>query len=233
MASALDWGPSCGPPLILDQSGDLTQLLNEGAKAEKEFEITGKVPDPACTDDESCKAMLAVIGESLKSDPSRYRKMMDGIAGVTIVSITGADMLVQMEQSGALIFPAIIVSKSSKFADNLTGGPMNLSGATGPPDIDISSTKQIFGLVELWKERNSGKYEKKVYDFPRHLDERVAALNLEKPDHICVQVEDVNQPANDRDGQGKCLKVLKFLGKLLDLILRGAALVLAYVEDCG
>ena len=34
--------------------------------------------------------------------------------------------------------------------------------------------------IELWKERSSGKYDKKVYVLPKQLDEKVAALHLEK-----------------------------------------------------
>lgn len=38
----------------------------------------------------------------------------------------------------------------------------------------------MIALLELWKERKSGKYEKKVYVFPKHLDEKVAAFCLDK-----------------------------------------------------
>lgn len=39
---------------------------------------------------------------------------------------------------------------------------------------------QVLAQLELWKEKNSGKYEKKVYVLPKHLDEKVAALHLGK-----------------------------------------------------
>lgn len=39
---------------------------------------------------------------------------------------------------------------------------------------------QVIAQLELWNERKSGKYEKKVYVLPKHLDEKVAALHLEK-----------------------------------------------------
>lgn len=40
--------------------------------------------------------------------------------------------------------------------------------------------EQVIAQLELWKERASGKYEKKVYVLPKHLDEKVAALHLAK-----------------------------------------------------
>lgn len=39
---------------------------------------------------------------------------------------------------------------------------------------------QVIAQLELWKEKSSGKYEKKVYVLPKHLDEKVAALHLGK-----------------------------------------------------
>lgn len=38
----------------------------------------------------------------------------------------------------------------------------------------------MIAQLELWNERNTGKYEKKVYVLPKHLDEKVAALHLPK-----------------------------------------------------
>ncbi len=39
---------------------------------------------------------------------------------------------------------------------------------------------QVIAQLELWNERESGRYEKKVYVLPKHLDEKVAALHLPK-----------------------------------------------------
>ena len=41
-----------------------------------------------------------------------------------------------------------------------------------------SFTNQTLAQIELWN--NSEKYEKKVYVLPKHLDEKVARLHLEK-----------------------------------------------------
>ena len=39
-------------------------------------------------------------------------------------------------------------------------------------------TNQVLAQIELWK--NHGQYENKVYVLPKHLDEKVARLHLER-----------------------------------------------------
>ena len=60
------------------------------------------------------------------------------------------------------------------------GRLVNLGCATGHPSFVMSAsfTNQVIAQVELWN--NSNKYEKKVYVLPKHLDEKVATLHLEK-----------------------------------------------------
>jgi adenosylhomocysteinase len=60
------------------------------------------------------------------------------------------------------------------------GRLVNLGCATGHPSFVMSAsfTNQVLAQIELWS--NSGKYERKVYVLPKHLDERVAALHLDK-----------------------------------------------------
>jgi len=62
------------------------------------------------------------------------------------------------------------------------GRLLNLGCATGHPSFVMSSsfTNQVLAQLELWNERKSGKYEKKVYVLPKKLDEEVARLHLEK-----------------------------------------------------
>nr|ABK25129.1 unknown [Picea sitchensis] len=92
------------------------------------------------------------------------------------------------------------------------GRLMNLGCATGHPSfvMSCSFTNQVIAQLELWNERKSGKYEKKVYVLPKHLDEKVAALHLPKlgakltklsPDqaeYINVPVEGPYKPAHYR-----------------------------------
>merc|ERR1712118_99591 len=62
------------------------------------------------------------------------------------------------------------------------GRLLNLGCATGHPSfvMSCSFTNQVIAQLELWNERDTGKYEKKVYVLPKHLDEKVAALHLPK-----------------------------------------------------
>lgn len=60
------------------------------------------------------------------------------------------------------------------------GRLVNLGCGTGHPSFVMSAsfTNQVLAQMELWNEGE--KYENKVYTLPRHLDEKVAALHLEK-----------------------------------------------------
>jgi len=60
------------------------------------------------------------------------------------------------------------------------GRLVNLGCATGHPSFVMSAsfTNQVIAQIELWN--NSEKYEKKVYVLPKHLDEKVAMLHLNK-----------------------------------------------------
>jgi adenosylhomocysteinase len=60
------------------------------------------------------------------------------------------------------------------------GRLVNLGCAMGHPSFVMSAsfTNQTLAQIELWT--NQGKYQKKVYTLPKHLDEKVAALHLTK-----------------------------------------------------
>src|SRR5690606_11158972 len=60
------------------------------------------------------------------------------------------------------------------------GRLVNLGCGTGHPSFVMSNsfTNQVLAQVELWQ--NHAKYENKVYVLPKHLDERVARLHLER-----------------------------------------------------
>jgi adenosylhomocysteinase len=62
------------------------------------------------------------------------------------------------------------------------GRLVNLGNATGHPSFVMSSSfsNQTLAQIELWTNRDSGTYARKVYTLPKHLDEKVAALHLEK-----------------------------------------------------
>ncbi len=60
------------------------------------------------------------------------------------------------------------------------GRLVNLGCATGHPSFVMSAsfTNQVIAQIELWN--NHKKYENKVYVLPKHLDEKVAMLHLNK-----------------------------------------------------
>ena len=60
------------------------------------------------------------------------------------------------------------------------GRLVNLGCANGHPSFVMSSSfsNQTLAQIEIWQ--NPGKYEKKVYTLPKHLDEKVAAFHLGK-----------------------------------------------------
>lgn len=60
------------------------------------------------------------------------------------------------------------------------GRLVNLGCGTGHPSFVMSAsfTNQVLAQIELWN--NAAKYERKVYVLPKHLDEKVAALHLDK-----------------------------------------------------
>jgi adenosylhomocysteinase len=62
------------------------------------------------------------------------------------------------------------------------GRLVNLGCATGHPSFVMSAsfTNQVLAQIELWQKHKD--YENKVYVLPKHLDEKVAALHLEKLD---------------------------------------------------
>ena len=60
------------------------------------------------------------------------------------------------------------------------GRLVNLGCATGHPSFVMSAsfTNQVMAQIELWN--CADRYEKKVYVLPKHLDEKVARLHLDK-----------------------------------------------------
>ncbi|MEO0767473.1 MAG: adenosylhomocysteinase, partial [Pseudomonadota bacterium] len=60
------------------------------------------------------------------------------------------------------------------------GRLLNLGNATGHPSFVMSAsfTNQVLAQIELWK--NTDQYKNEVYILPKHLDEKVARLHLDR-----------------------------------------------------
>ena len=71
------------------------------------------------------------------------------------------------------------------------GRLVNLGCATGHPSFVMSNsfTNQVLAQIELWN--HSSKYENKVYTLPKHLDEKVAKLHLEKLGVELTELDDI------------------------------------------
>jgi adenosylhomocysteinase len=77
------------------------------------------------------------------------------------------------------------------------GRLVNLGCATGHPSFVMSNsfTNQVLAQIDLYT--NKDKYKNEVYTLPKHLDEKVAMLHLEK---IGVKLDTLNQKQADYIG---------------------------------
>merc|ERR1711869_47085 len=99
----------------------------------------------------------------------------------------------EMDMAGLETFPGIKIDNIKPQVDRFiftdghgvivlaSGRLLNLGCATGHPSfvMSCSFTNQTLAQLELWKERDTGKYKTdKVYLLPKELDEKVARLHL-------------------------------------------------------
>ena len=82
------------------------------------------------------------------------------------------------------------------------GRLVNLGCATGHPSFVMSNsfTNQVLAQIELWI--HFSKYENKVYTLPKHLDEKVAKLHLEKLGVELTILDDVQSDYIGVDKEG-------------------------------
>src|SRR6201984_3142884 len=76
---ALAWPAGDGPNMILDDGGDATLLVPQGA----EYEAAGSVPDPSTAESEEFRVVLGLLARSLEEDSQRFTRMAAQIKGVT------------------------------------------------------------------------------------------------------------------------------------------------------
>ena len=82
------------------------------------------------------------------------------------------------------------------------GRLVNLGCATGHPSFVMSNsfTNQVLAQIELWN--YTSKYENKVYTLPKHLDEKVAKLHLEKLGVELTTLDDIQSKYIGVDKEG-------------------------------
>merc|ERR1712232_194691 len=92
------------------------------------------------------------------------------------------------------------------------GRLLNLGCATGHPSfvMSCSFTNQVIAQIDLWENKDTGKYKTAVYTLPKVLDEKVARLHLGKlgakltklstdqADYISVKAEGPYKPNHYR-----------------------------------
>lgn len=138
--------PSVGPNLIVDDGGDATLLIHEGADWEETFEKTGEMPDPATVEDPEMKQVYRIIGQELQRNPKKWRIIAKNMVGVSEETTTGVHRLYAMAANNKLLFPAINVNDAvtkSKF-DNLYGCKHSLpDGLCRATDIMIAGKQAL------------------------------------------------------------------------------------------
>src|SRR5579863_9184046 len=116
---ALTWAGEDGPNILLDDGGDATLLVHQGAQ----YERAGAVPVATDEDPEELAVILDLLRASVAENQERFTRMAAGIIGVTEETTTGVHRLYERATDGTLLFPAINVNDSvtkSKF-DNKYG----------------------------------------------------------------------------------------------------------------
>ena len=119
---ALDWrsdGGPLGPNLLLDDGGDATMLVHDGAR----YEAAGAVPATTEEHSEEHAVVLETLRRTIAQDAQRWTRVGADVVGVSEETTTGVMRLYQLAETGSLLFPAINVNDSvtkSKF-DNKYG----------------------------------------------------------------------------------------------------------------
>jgi adenosylhomocysteinase len=153
--NALKFENGQGPTSIVDDGGDMTMMLLEGMKAEKEYAKTRKLPnwESYKTDDEV--ALFKAIAKSITEDANRFHKLSENVIGISEETTTGVLRLNQLSEKNELPFVAININDSvtkSKF-DNIYGCRHSvIDGINRATDVLISGKKvMVFGYGDVGK----------------------------------------------------------------------------------
>jgi len=136
-----------GFDLLVDDGGDITLLIHEGAKAEALFEKDGTLPDPSSTTNAEFKLILEHIKRTITTgDKKKWTKIVERWIGVSEETTTGVHRLIEMSRKGELMVPGINVNDSvtkSKF-DNLYGCKHSLpDGIMRATDVMLAGKRVV------------------------------------------------------------------------------------------
>ena len=127
-----------------------------------------------------------------------------------LYALKGVERINIKPQVDKFVFPATDGKPGRAIFLLAEGRLVNLGCATGHPSFVMSNSfaNQTLAQIELWA--NKDKYENKVYILPKHLDEEVARLHLDKigvkltrlsneqADYLGVKVEGPYKPEHYR-----------------------------------
>jgi adenosylhomocysteinase len=115
---ALTWPDGTGPDMIVDDGGDATLYVHQGARVEADPSLLDNISGSA---DEI--ALMERLKEGYAQNPTKWTEIGKKIRGVSEETTTGVHRLYHLAAKKELLFPAINVNDSvtkSKF-DNLYG----------------------------------------------------------------------------------------------------------------
>lgn len=152
---ALEFAGGHGPDSIVDDGGDMTIMLIEGAKWEKLYKEEKKLPDPSAHKYDDEIALYAFLRECIPQDPDRFTRLSKQVKGVSEETTTGVARLYQLSARKELPFVAINVNDSvtkSKF-DNIYGCRHSvIDGIMRATDVLISGKKvMVCGYGDVGK----------------------------------------------------------------------------------
>ncbi|MGC9330709.1 MAG: adenosylhomocysteinase [Bacteroidales bacterium] len=147
---ALTWPDGKGPDLIVDDGGDATMMVHQGAEMEKKPESYHEG-----IDNEEELQLRKWLKKVHEHDNKHWEKVGKNIKGVSEETTTGVHRLYQRKVAGTLLFPAMNVNDSvtkSKF-DNLYGCRESLAdGIKRATDIMVAGkTVCILGYGDVGK----------------------------------------------------------------------------------
>ena len=115
---ALTWPDGTGPDMIVDDGGDATLFVVQGAKIEKDPSLLEK-----SYDNPEFQIIIDRLTAGYSVDRDKWIRISGNLRGVSEETTTGVHRLYQMAEAGELFFAAVNVNDSvtkSKF-DNLYG----------------------------------------------------------------------------------------------------------------
>ena len=133
--------------MIVDDGGDATILVHDGAKFEKIYAETKELPDPSKFENKEYKIIVQTIRNTIENEhPQKWTKILARLIGVSEETTTGVHRLKQMAAKKELQTRAINVNDcvtKSKF-DNIYGCRHSLpDGIMRATDVMIAGKQTV------------------------------------------------------------------------------------------